>query len=230
MDAMVSCRGFQTRGAVGVTLTGPQGARTNYEVAIRTDDFRVYHELAPFFERNGIHLLGVAPGEKMPPAARVILGGPRDDPRSIPLRSDPEANLLAVRAALDERPTATSGSGGGYRRVTFGVDPGRTIGLAVVADERPLLVAEAHGAAEAVDRIEAWQAALRADAFVAHVGDGDPESGDAIMRRLAAYLPDLPAHLVPEEGTSPLAPATGSRHADAAILIALRKPGPSAPP
>lgn len=210
-------------------MTGHQGERINYAVAIHTDDFRVYHELAPYFERQGIHLLGVAPDEEIPPAVQVVLGGPPDDPRSVPLRADREANLITVRAALDDRPTARSGHGGGYRTAVFGIDPGLTIGLALVADDLALLVAESHAPAEAVDRLEAWYTAVTADRITFHVGDGDPERGQQIVDRIRKALPDAPTHVVPEQGTSLPGPATGSRHADAAIHIALRKPGPQGP-
>ena len=201
-------------------MTGHPGERRNRAVALVTDDFRLYHELTPFLESHGVRVLGLKPGEAVPPAVKVLLGGPADDPRSIPLRADREATLLAVFAALDARPTAR----GGYQRVVFGVDPGQVIGLAVLADGAWLHVAEARSAAEAVGRIAGWATGLAAKHWEVHVGDGHPQVGRGLLPQLKKALPQARVLLVPEEATSPHRPVTDSRHTDAAVLIALREP------
>ena len=201
-------------------MTGHVGERRNRAVALVTDDFRLYHELAPYLEANGVRVLGLKPGEPVPPAVRVLLGGPAGDPRSLQLRADREATLLAVYAALDERPTAR----GGYQRIVFGIDPGQVIGLAVLADGSSLYVAEALSPEEAVDRVAAWSTGLSARRWEVHVGDGHPTSGRGMLRALRSRMPDARVLLVPEEKTSPFRPVTGSRHTDAAIQIALRGP------
>jgi hypothetical protein len=185
-----------------------------------TDDFRVYHELAPYLERNGVRVLGLKPGEEPPGSVRVLLGGPEGDPRTVPLRADREATLIALAAALDGRPTAR----GGYQRVVFGVDPGQVIGLAVLADGTSLRVAEVRSPGEAVERLASWATALSAKRWEVHVGDGHPSTGRGLLAALRARLPQAKVLLVPEEATSPFRPVTGSRHTDAAILIALREP------
>ena len=203
-------------------MTGFPGQRRNLDVALVTDDFRLYHELAPYLESKGIRVLGLKPGEAVPPSVRVLLGGPAGDPRTVALRPDREATLLAVYALLDDRPTARAA--GGYHRVVFGVDPGHVIGLAVLADGAWLHVAEARSPEEAVARLTAWSTGLAARAWEVHVGDGHPNSGRALVRSLRAALPQARVSLVPEEKTSPFRPVTGSRHTDAAILIARREP------
>lgn len=200
---------------------GALGARRNLLVALVTDDFRVYHELAPYLEAKGIRVLGLKPGEEVPASVRVLLGGPAEDPRTVPLRADREATLLAVYARLDDRPTAR---GGQYSRIVFGVDPGHVIGLAVLADGAWMHVAEARSPDEAVERVSAWATGLSGRAWEVHVGDGHPKSGRGLLPRLKAALPQARVLLVPEEATSPFRPVTGSRHTDAAILIALREP------
>lgn len=185
-----------------------------------TDDFRLYHDLAPFLEGFGIRVLGLKPGEEVPAAVKVLVGGPADDPRTVPLRADREGTLLAVLAALDRRPTAR----GGYQRVVFGVDPGQVIGLAVLADGAWLHVAEERTPDDAVQRIAAWATGLTAKAWEVHVGDGDPKVGRGLLPAFKRRLPSARVLLVPEEDTSPQRPRTASRHTDAAILIALREP------
>lgn len=185
-----------------------------------TEDFRVYHELAPFLESHGIRVVGLRPGEPVPAATQVLLGGPAGDARSLPLRSHREATLLAVLAALDERPTAR----GGYKRVVFGVDPGQVIGLAVLADGAPLYVAEERNGGDAVDRIAAWAQGLTAKTWDVHVGNGHPSVGRAMLPQFRRRLPAARIQLVPEDDTTPHRPVTRSRHTDAAIAIALREP------
>jgi hypothetical protein len=194
-------------------VTGHIGERRNRAVALVTDDFRLYHRLVPFLESHGLRVLGLRPGEPVPASVRVLLGGPAEDARSLPLLADPQAVLLSVHCRLDE----------GYRRVVFGIDPGKVIGLAVVADGHWLLVAEARSGDEAVDRIAVWASALEADRVEAHVGAGAASVGLDLLSRLRRRLPDLRVSLVPEEDTTPGSPVTGSRHTDAAVRIALRE-------
>lgn len=201
-------------------MTGHPGERRNREVALVTDDFRLYHDLAPFLAQEGIQLLGLKPGERVPASVRVLLGGPEGDRRSIPLRAHREATLLAVYAALDERPTAR----GGYQRVVFGVDPGQVIGLAVLADGAWLHVAQVSKPEDAVERLADWATGLAARRWDVHVGNGDPQVGRPLLQALRQRLPQARVALVPEDKTSPYRPVTASRHTDAAILIALREP------
>ncbi|MHB8633747.1 MAG: hypothetical protein ACYDBQ_07265 [Thermoplasmatota archaeon] len=203
-------------------MTGFRGERQNQPVALVTDDFRLYHALAPFFAEHGIQILGLTPGEAVPPAVRVLLGGPPEDPRSVTVAADAEGTLLSTLAALDPRP----GKRAGYGHVVFGVDPGHHIGLAAVADGHPLFVAQASSATEAARRLAAWAAVLSARRWEVHVGDGAPESGQRVVQAVRSELPQVPVVVVSEEGTSPDVPTTQSRHTDAAIRIALRSPRP----
>lgn len=200
-------------------MTGPIGTRTDRPVALVTDDFRLYHRLVPLFESRGVPLLGLAPGDEVPPAVLVLLGGPADDPRSLVVRDDDEATLLAVLAALDDRPAAF----GGYKEVVFGVDPGKTLGLAVVAAGVALLWGEERTPRNAVDRLRRWADGLPAAHVRVHVGDGAPEVGEAVQAELERRCPDWTVRRVHEEATTPYSATTQSRHTDAAILIALRR-------
>jgi hypothetical protein len=156
----------------------------------------------------------------VPASVRVLVGGPAGDPRSVPLRPDPEATLLAVQARLDERPTAR----GGYQRVVFGVDPGQVIGLAVLADGQCLRVAEAQSPDDAALRLAAWATGLAAKAWEVHVGDGHPATRRRLVPALRKALAQARVFVVHEGATTPFRPVTRSRHTDAAILIAQREP------
>lgn len=203
-------------------MTGHPGERRNRAVALRTDDLRLYHRLVPVFETRGIPIVGLGPGEDVPASVMVLLDGPEDDPRSVPVREDDEATLLAAFQRLDDRPTASGPDG--YREVVFGIDPGETIGLAVVADGMALMVAEAHDAESAVDRLARWRTGLQTSSWRLHVGDGAPEVGATIQAAATVTLPDMPCVFVPESRTTPKAAITGSRHTDAAVHIAMRRP------
>lgn len=192
-------------------LTGPMGARINRPVALVTDDFRLYHELAPFFEAQGVQLLGLRPGEAVPDAVQVLLNGPGDDPRSVATHADPEATWLAALSVWDTRQT---------QHVMLGIDPGETLGLAVVVGGLVYWTAQVRGVEAAVERILAWRPAL--SSWQANVGDGAPDIGIDLCRRLRKAWPDLPTRIVSEAGSTPPSPVTESRHTDAAVRIALR--------
>lgn len=190
-------------------------------MALVTDDFRLYHELVPLFEAHGVPLLGVRPGERVPDAVEVVVGGAQDDPRCVALRPHAQATLLAVIMALDGRRAARAEP---YGKVVFGIDPGDAIGLAVVADGRPLMVDQVFAPEAAVALLVAWQSGLAARAWFAHIGDGAPMIGVRLEGLLHKHLDGVAVRFVPEQETTPGSPETRSRHTDAAILIAFRHP------
>jgi hypothetical protein len=200
-------------------VTGHFGERRNRQVALVTDDFRVYHRLVPYLESQGLRVLVLKPGDPVPASVRVLLGGPPGDPRSVPLREGPEATILAAYTHLDRKPGEK-----GYRKVTFGVDPGKVIGLAVVADGYWVLVGEERSVPAAVERLSAWAGGLEAGSWAVHIGAGAPAVGRLLAAAIRERLPDLPIHVVREEATTPGSHVTGSRHTDAAVHIALRAP------
>ncbi len=184
-----------------------------------TDDFRLYHRLVPFLEDHNVPVLGLAPGEDIPPAVQVILNGPPGDERSRHVLASREATLLSVLAALDERPSAREG----YQRVVVGVDPGDVTGLALLADDRVLLVAEERDPAAAANRVHKWTRGISARLWEIHIGDGAPEATAATAQAMHSRVRDARIIVVPEEGTTPFSVETLSRHTDAAIMIARRE-------
>jgi len=200
-------------------VTGHKGERKHHAVALVTDDFALYHRLVPFLESHGLHVVVLRPAEAVPSSVRALLGGPPGDPRSVALRADPEATLLAIRTRLEVRPGAAA-----FRSVTFGLDPGKVIGLAVVADGHTLLVGEARSVGDAVDRVATWTTGLAAERWEVHVGDGMPTQGRDLVAALRQRLPGRAVRLVGEAATTPGSAVTGSRHTDAAVHIALRPP------
>ncbi|HUR61496.1 MAG TPA: hypothetical protein VM286_03935 [Candidatus Thermoplasmatota archaeon] len=200
-------------------MTGHKGERRNRAVALVTDDFRLYHRVVPFLESHGVQVLGLRPADPVPPSVRVLLGGPPQDPRSLPLQEDLEATLLASYRLLDRKPGRD-----GYRRVVLGVDPGKVIGLAAVADGHWLLVGESLSVPDAVERLAGWAAGLAHPALEVHIGAGAPRVGRDLLARLARRMPTASVSLVREEATTPGSHVTGSRHTDAAVHIAMRDP------
>lgn len=199
-------------------MTGHKGERRNLPVGLVTEDFALYHRLVPLLESHGLPVLGLRSGDHVPPSVRALIGGPPDDPRSVALHEDSEATILAVFTHLDRRDGRP-----GYKSVTFGVDPGKVIGLAVVADGHWLLVAEARSVAQATQRLAVWTTGLVAERWEIHVGDGVPQ-GRELVAHLRRSQPQLPVLLVPEAATTPGSVVSGSRHTDAAIKIAMRAP------
>jgi hypothetical protein len=108
--------------------------------------------------------------------------------------------------------------------LVIGIDPGKVIGLAVVADGRWLLVRECQGVAEAVARVVAWVGGLEAESMAVHIGSQARDVGKGLLEGLRGALPGIDVQFVPEHATTPWSHVTGSRHTDAAIHIALRSP------
>ncbi len=166
-------------------------------------------------------LLGIQPGEPVPPGVRVLLNGPPDDPRSVLVHDDLEATLLAAWSHLDERHETP----GRPRRVVVGLDPGSVIGMALLADGITYLVAEDRDPEQAAQRIARWaQGVEPIQSWDVHIGDGPREEALALVRAVRKHMPTARVALVSEEGTTPYSAQTTSRHTDAAIHIAMREP------
>lgn len=189
-------------------------------MAFVTDDLRGYHELVPVFSARGIQLLGLRPDEAVPPSVRALIDGPPNDPRTVPRHAHDDATFLAVAQTLDDRPTARPT----YRCITFGVDPGKTIGLAVLADGAAFMVAHEQTVSAAVARLLAWNDGLVGAMRRIHIGDGHAATGQQLFDAVQEAFPDALVAFVPEHATTPASPVTASRHTDAAIHIALRSP------
>lgn len=188
-------------------------------VAMVTSDFRAYHRVVPFLESHGIKVLAIAPDDPVPASVQVLIGGPEGDVRSLPAEPDLERLLLAILARLDPRPRPV-----GYDVVVIGVDPGKSIGLAILADGQALLVATDQNVDHAVTRVAKWVDAVPAKQLRIHVGSGAPAVGRHLVQALQMAVPTAVVATVSEAGTTPWRPVTGSRHTDAAIHIAMRKP------
>lgn len=199
-------------------MTGYAGERRNYRVGLVTDDFRMYHRVVPFLETEGFKVVPLRPGENVPPSVQVLVNGPAGDPRRVPATDDLEALLLSILVRLDPRPGDT------YDRLVVGVDPGQRIGLALLADGEVLTVAIETTPQDCVARIARWLSCVPGSMHAVHVGTGAAPVGREIRRALRTALPGTPIASVSEESTTPWRHVTGSRHTDAAAIIAMRRP------
>lgn len=172
-----------------------------------TNDFRLYHELIPFFAAAGLPVQVIAPDDPIAPNIQVVLNGPQNDSRTIKVV---HLETTLVRALLALQPNG---------KVVIGIDPGQVIGLALLRADRVLRVHQAHSINEALTHMALWKEATIA---TVHIGDGDPATGQPLLAGASQLFPGR-AFIVSEERTSPAAPATGSRHTDAACYIAMRK-------
>lgn len=200
-------------------MSGLRGDRTHQRIAIRTDDFRRYHEWVMRLREADIDVLGIEPGKPVPRSVWGLLDGPDGDPRTIDGDGPEETVLLRVSTYLDPR---AHKRGGDYEHVWFGIDPGHTMGIAALCDGYVLATRIHHDVDAMLETLAAWSHAVPGAEPRIALGRGAPKVRDRIRRHAAQSIPWLPIVLVHEDYTSPKKPVTGNKHTDAACLIAMR--------
>ncbi len=102
-------------------------------IAIVTDQPRFYHQAVKELERNKLRFVSLKTGEKIPPEVDVVITSTAErafvDFHKVAAAESPED---ATREAMDLR----SGTKADYNELYIGVDPGKRMGVAVMAAGR----------------------------------------------------------------------------------------------
>lgn len=102
-------------------------------IAIVTDHPRFYHQAVKELKKKELQFVSLKIGEKIPPDVDVVITSPGErafvDFHEVVASENPED---AIRGAQDVR----KGVKAAYEKLYIGVDPGKRVGLAVMADAR----------------------------------------------------------------------------------------------
>ncbi len=166
-------------------------------VAVVTEDFSLYHDLVVRLKRRAIPFASLSPRDPLPDDVGVILTSPAES-ESIEFRP-----LVATRGdlddAIDQALKALAGREPAHV-VAVGVDPGRAIGVAAVADGLVVSTARCEGVDEAVNRVRLLLQRHPAARQVIRIGHGSPTVRDVLIRRLLTS--GVPVEVVDESRTT----------------------------
>lgn len=199
------------------------------QIAVATVSGRAYFKIVNKLKDMDITFLSLIPGETVPPWIKVVITTESEKK----LISHPR--VLIYNAELDPSSIVCEAlriimSKEIYEDLVIGVDPGKTFGVAVLADGKIIRREESLGMEKAIDLILDEIKKNPSKNQIVRIGRGLRETSEEIARRLEAVLPEnIMIEMVDENGTSTLKDRGFKRKlsdADSAIRIASKKGEP----
>ena len=197
------------------------------KIALATVSGRAYYKLVSELKARRVAFLSLTPQDEIPLYIEVVIT--TEEERN--LIRHPNVLLfnegVGAEDVVDEAIRVAKGKER-YDKVIIGVDPGKTFGLAVLADGKVLETCACSSLEETVNTLLKTLERTPAVGSVVRVGDGVPPCTKDLLHLLDAALPEeVVLEVVSEVGTSNFMRETshrrGSRDAMSATKIAERR-------
>ena len=188
-------------------------------IAVVTEDFEVYYELVKALRARGAAFLSLSPSDPVPSNAGVVITTAAEQaridfrPKVVVPGSDDDAARMSVTLAEE----ALMGKGE-YARLTFGIDPGKRSGLAVLGDGAVIHTVELDSPEELREEVRKMIRTHPTREVRFRIGNGDPPNRNRIVNALLEL--GFPIEMTNERSTSR---GTDQIHTRAAVDIALLK-------
>ncbi len=203
------------------------GGKRLSEIAVCTTQGRAYYMLVTELKRRGIPFLNLTPFDPIPPTIKAVITTPQEKVQirfsRVIIYNVDEDPASAIDQALQPTGGKTE-----YERLVVGLDPGKTVGLAIVGDGNLIESSTSSSPEEAANAVMKALEEFKAKTKVVKVGDGVREYQRRLLSLLDHMLPpDVRLESVAERGTTRdigLSPRRGrlSRDARSAIRISMR--------
>ncbi|NIP67192.1 hypothetical protein GWN63_05665 [Candidatus Bathyarchaeota archaeon] len=196
------------------------------KIAVATVSGRAYYKLVKELKERKLPFLSLTPEDKIPLYIKAVITtkAERDlihHPKVLVFKDEQGAAEVveeAIRAVQGKK---------SYDKIVIGLDPGKTFGLAVVADGKVLKTVAYSSLEKTVHAITKILNRIPAAASIIRIGDGAPPYARKLLHLLEEALPpDVILEKVSEAGTSHFVRETthkrGARDMMSAIKIAKR--------
>jgi hypothetical protein len=196
-----------------------------HDIAVATTSGRAYYQLVSELKRRHIPFLSLIPGDPIPLSVKVAITTEKEK------EDVGEINVLIYHERHDpsivvEKSIQLVHGKRRYKDVIFGVDPGKSFGLAVIADGFTLETETFTSEIEVTENILDHVKRLACDRIIVKVGCGAVLYRGRLLRLLKGRLPiDVILEVVEEAKTTQNAKKLkqkGSKDALSAIGIAMR--------
>ncbi len=172
------------------------------EIAVATVSGKAYYRLVNELRKRSLLFLSLIPGESIPSSIKVAITTDKEkslvDHPAV-LVYDDEADPSET---IDEAVRMIEGKLV-YEEVAIGVDPGKTFGIAVLADGKVLRREEKPTVEMAIDTVLTELKKNPAKVQKVKIGDGIPELAREVSSRLSIALADIARiEIVSEAGTT----------------------------
>ncbi len=200
--------------------------RRRAKIAVATVSGKAYYKLVNELKNRDIPFLSLVPGDSIPQSIKVVVTTEKEKPLIDHQRilvydaeKDPSDTISeALRIIMNKEV---------YEELVIGVDPGKTFGVAVLADGRPLRREELSSMEKTIDFILTELRRNPAKTQRIRIGKGLPDLANEIARRLEVSVSEkVLIEMVDEGGTSSLKNGGFKKKlsdADSAIKIASKK-------
>ena len=175
------------------------------KIAVATVSGKAYYLIVRELKKRNIPFLSLTPHERIPMEIKVVLTTVEERPLIGHGRVVALKNEMAPEALINQALQAAQGKER-YGKITIGIDPGKTFGLAVLADGRVVETANSSSVQETSDKIrqilENFESTSTASISV-KIGDGVLEYQTMLLEALDEVLPsNIVLESVREEGTN----------------------------
>jgi hypothetical protein len=172
-------------------LERPSKAETKPEIAVVTVSGRAYYLLVNELRDKKVPFLSLIPGELVPVGIKIVLTTElerhlihNEKILTLDAKVSPESLVAEALQMIQGKER--------YEKLVVGIDPGDTIGVAVLADGRVVETGNCFSPEETVQQIKiVLKSSIgdRAESIVIRVGDGVPSCEEKLLRLLDKALP-----------------------------------------
>lgn len=186
-------------------------------IAVVTEDFSIYYELVRVLRALKKPFTSLSPSDPIPSNVGVVIttATEADKVHFRPRLVVPGPDEASVRMAVQLADEALVGKGE-YSRLTFGIDPGKRTGLAVLGDGSVIVTAEVNSPDELKEQVRRVLRTHPSKEVRFRVGHGDPPNRNRIVNALLEL--GYPVEIANERSTSR---SRAMPHMQAAMDIAL---------
>lgn len=178
---------------------------TKPEIAVVTVSGKAYYLFANELRNRKIPFISLIPGEPIPVGIKAVLTTqsekhliPNDKTLACDDNVNPESLITQALQIINGKER--------YEKLVVGIDPGETIGIAVLADGRTVDTSNCFSPEEAVQKIKTFLEGSicdRSDSVIIRVGNGVPSYEEKLLRLLDKALPrNILLESVIEAGTN----------------------------
>jgi len=192
------------------------------KIALATVSGKAYYKLANELKERGLPFLSLTPTDQIPLGVEVVITTQKErdlitHPNTLVFEDEADPATVvheAVRVVQGKQ---------SYDRVVVGVDPGKTFGIVVLGDEKPLETVTCSSLKETVNTILKALSRVPAKINVVKIGDGAPAYTKELLRLLdKTLLKETTIEIVSEAGTSHLARETFRQRGDRDVMSAMK--------
>ncbi len=198
------------------------------DIAVATVDGKAYYLIVQELRKRNIPFVSLKPEETIPAEIKAVITTKGERRLVNHQKVITYSDQTRLQSLVNEAMRSAQGKDR-YERMIVGIDPGKVIGLAILADGKVLETANCFSISETLERTMMILRDLEhvpTESFTVRIGDGAPEYKEELLRRLDQALPfNISLESVGEAGTSSFTNESAHRRGLRDIVSAIKIAG-----